>query len=310
MRSRDDLKPQNRNRRAPDTSLSLGAPDGVCQRGASLSSRLFGSDRGDRSSRLARSDAGNARHSQRAAVRSAIPAVAPVTHRARCVEAGGGDGRRRRALLSLTGIQRVTNAKASEAHTGHAPSVCSSSQSRHSLASRSCMTTVVYVRSRPARSAGGRLSTETRRLGAAHLGAIVWKVIHHVSFRTLPCLLERLKRGTGNGGQRVAVSLDFGAVGRVLEPERAAVDETLRSAMDTMAAYHSSPGDDMAMTVPTPGVKQPGFLSALSLRTPRKVAGAAEHSRAITDRPFRVRACRSLGYALDRVDGSRPCLPE
>jgi hypothetical protein len=77
----------------------------------------------------------------------------------------------------------------------------------------------------------------------------------------------------------------------VLEPERAAVDETLRGAMDTMAAYHSSPGDDMAMTVPTAGVKQPGFLSALTLRAPRKVAGAAEHFRAITDRRFRVRAC-------------------
>jgi hypothetical protein len=84
------------------------------------------------------------RQSHRAAAIAASPPAAPVSHFERFEddsdEAGGG--RRRRTRRSFAGIQRVTNAKASDAQRGHRSAVCSSSQSRHSRASCRCISLV------------------------------------------------------------------------------------------------------------------------------------------------------------------------
>src|SRR5215467_1232973 len=78
-----------------------------------------------------RGGAAGVRHSQRTAAIAARPPAAPVSHFELFDEdwdAAGG-GRLDRIRRSFAGIQRVTNAKASEAQRGHVSLVWSSSQS-------------------------------------------------------------------------------------------------------------------------------------------------------------------------------------
>ena len=75
--------------------------------------------------------------------KTATPAIPPVTQVLSFVDRGAAvstfDCRRFGPFHTLLGTQRVTNAKASDAHTGHTCCSCNSSQSRHSRAVRSCM---------------------------------------------------------------------------------------------------------------------------------------------------------------------------
>jgi hypothetical protein len=75
---------------------------------------------------------------------AASPPAAPVSHFELLDEDwdGAGVGRLARMRRSFAGIQRVTNAKASDAQRGHVSAVWSSSQSRHSRASCKCMALV------------------------------------------------------------------------------------------------------------------------------------------------------------------------
>ena len=73
----------------------------------------------------------------------AAPAIPRVTQVLSVVDRVAGAAtfgcRRFGPFHALTGTHRVTNANASEAHTGQACCSCSSSQSRHTRAFRSCM---------------------------------------------------------------------------------------------------------------------------------------------------------------------------
>lgn len=80
---------------------------------------------------------------QRWAAANAATPTAPVNQRARCLGRGAIAFRRIARRRSFAGIQRVKNAKASDAQCGHRSSVWSSSQSRHSRASCRCIR-IVY----------------------------------------------------------------------------------------------------------------------------------------------------------------------
>ena len=73
----------------------------------------------------------------------ATPAIPRVTQVLSFVDRGATAataGRRRFGPFhAFAGTQRITNAKASDAHTGHTCCSCSSSQSRHTRAFRSCI---------------------------------------------------------------------------------------------------------------------------------------------------------------------------
>lgn len=83
------------------------------------------------------------RRIQRWAAANAATPTAPVNQRARWLGRGAIAFRRIARRRSLAGIQRVKNAKASDAQCGHRSSVWSSSQSRHSRASCRCIR-IVY----------------------------------------------------------------------------------------------------------------------------------------------------------------------